>query len=98
MTTPSLAQLHRAIKVSEQIEKLQAELASILGTSGASSTGKRKYTKRASTEESAAEPAKKKRMMSPEAREKIAAAQRKRWAKSNKEKKAKAKSEAAKAE
>ncbi|MDB6119171.1 MAG: hypothetical protein JWO08_2952 [Verrucomicrobiaceae bacterium] len=104
MFTPSLAQLKKAITISEKIEALEAELQNILGGSATASTGKRKYTKRAVTPDGDAEEAsptksrKARKPMSPEAREKIAAAQRKRWAKSNKEKKAKAKTEAAKAE
>jgi hypothetical protein len=121
MSTPSLAQLHRAIKISEQIEALKAELSTVLGNGDASEPktkraytkkpgpkGKRKYTRKAAPEglteadavihplfgkakrkytkkgaatAEAPAPAKKKRTMSPEAREKIAAAQRKRWAK-----------------
>ena len=55
-TIPSVAQLHRAIKIAEQIQSLESELAAILGTAGGpvtksvastASTGKRKYTKRA---------------------------------------------------
>ena len=55
---PSVAQLHRAIKIAEQIQSLESELAAILGNASApvtksvaSSTSapkaKRKYTKRA---------------------------------------------------
>jgi hypothetical protein len=73
----SVSQLKRALKIAEKLEALQAELASVLGGSSI----KRKYTK----SDSSAAPAKKgKRTMSPEAREKIAAAQRKRWAKQKK--------------
>ena len=50
MPTPSIAQLNRAIAIQEQIEKLEAELQSILsGGTGAGNpapTGKRKYTKK----------------------------------------------------
>lgn len=85
--TPSVSQLKRAITVSEEIEKLQAELQSILGSPG-SSTGKRKYTKRAVAELSVElAPGKKKRTMSPEGRDKIIAAQKARWAKIKKTKK-----------
>ena len=69
----SVDQLKRALKISEEIQKLETEMASILWNTGASKstpvsakTGKRKYT------------------MSPEAREKIAVAQRARWAKQKK--------------
>jgi hypothetical protein len=72
---PSVSQLKRALKVAEKFEALEAELASILA--GSAKVG---------TKPSAAKPdgRKKKRTMSPEAREKIAAAQRKRWAKQKK--------------
>ena len=124
---PSVAQLHRAIKIAEQIQSLESELAAILGTAGAPVTksvaptasapkakrkytkksasvvsdgstaadavihplfgkAKRKYTKKAATTTESPAPAKKKFKMSPEAREKIAAAQRKRWAKVKKAK------------
>jgi hypothetical protein len=72
-STPTVDQLKRALVISEHIQKLETELASLLGGSG-----------------KAAEPAKAvikvksrggKRTMSAEAREKIAAAQRARWAK-----------------
>ena len=69
-TTPSLAQLQRAITISEQIEALQSQLASIFGgTSPAALTP--------------AKARKGKRTVSPEARAKMAAAQRARWAKRN---------------
>jgi hypothetical protein len=58
------AQLRRAVGIKEQIEKLEADLNRILGSSGASSF-------RGSSG---------RRNLSPEARERIAAAQRKRWA------------------
>ena len=97
MSTPSLAQLRRAISISEKIEALQAELQSILGTSGAAPSGKRKYTKRAvadaGTEEAAPAKKKKRKKMSEEGRAKIVAAQKARWAKIKKEKKAAAKAE-----
>ena len=98
MSTPSVAQLKRAIAVSEQIEKLQAELQSILGTTGAvAPTGKRKYTRRAVVgapaaegAEAAAAPAgkrkKRKVKMSAEGRARIVAAQKARWAKIKKAK------------
>jgi hypothetical protein len=72
MPTPSLDQLKRAIVISEQIEKLQAELAGIFG--GKSAPAKAAVSTTVKT--------KSKRTMSPEARERIAAAQRARWAKS----------------
>jgi hypothetical protein len=72
MPTPSINQIRRALQISEQIERLEAELASTLGNRAAEtpsiparavSTGGRK-----------------RRRMSKAAREKIAAAQRARWA------------------
>ena len=98
MSTPSLSQLHRAVKISEQIETLQAELQSILGTSGgAIGNAKRKYTKKAASAEastSTESPAsakktrkkRKKGKMSAEGRAAIVAAQKARWAKVKKEK------------
>jgi hypothetical protein len=72
--TPSIHQLQRAIAITEQIQNLEAELASILG--GALSPG---------TVPSGPKSRKKRRKMSAEAREKIAAAQRARWAKTKSE-------------
>lgn len=73
---PTTAQLKKAVIISEKLDALEAELAAILGSSS-------KSAKR--VKELKAPKAKKaKRVMSPEAREKIAAAQRKRWAKSKK--------------
>jgi len=69
---PSTQQLQRAIQLSEQIEKLETELKSLLAGNG-----------QAPAAATVSRPAKGKgkRMMSPEARERIAAAQRARWAK-----------------
>lgn len=71
---PSIAQLQRAIQISEQIERLEAELKSILSGTGGSVVIGPSVVK--------GPRAKGKRTMSPEARERIAAAQRARWAKS----------------
>jgi hypothetical protein len=60
----SVKQLKRAIVIRERVARLQAELSSILGTSAGSISGG----------------VKRRRKMSPAAREKIAAAQRRRWA------------------
>ncbi|SKB01753.1 hypothetical protein SAMN02745166_03449 [Prosthecobacter debontii] len=85
-TTPSLEQLKQAVKIREQIERLQAELNSILGGGGAR-RGRKPGTKTNDagddevSESAATGRKKKKRTMSAEAREKIAEAQRKRWAK-----------------
>jgi hypothetical protein len=92
---PSLGQLQRALKISEQIQELKAQLAGVLGNAvaqdgagAAAPKAKRKYTKKSAAPGGAA-PAKTKRTMSPEAREKIAAAQRARWAKQLKKSKKK---------
>lgn len=69
MSLPSAAQLRKAADLTEKIEKLQSELAALLGEGGAAPAKKGRGSKKA------------KRAMSAEAREKIAAAQRKRWAK-----------------
>ncbi len=74
-SVPSVHQLSRAIKIAEQIQELKAEMANVLGKAAEPQTT-RKYTKKAAP----AAPSKK-RVLSPEAREKIAAAQRARWAK-----------------
>ena len=73
---PTTSELKKAVIISEKLDVLNAELAAILG--GSSTPAK-------SVKASKAAKAKKtKRTMSPEAREKIAAAQRKRWAKQKK--------------
>lgn len=85
MNIPSVTQLKRAIVIAEKLEQLQQELADVLGESPAApKAGK------------GAKPVKVKktrREMSSEAREKIAAAQRKRWAKTKRAKKAEAPAE-----
>ena len=94
-TSPSLSQLKRAVQIAEQIEALRAELNGILGeapaTAAAAPTPARRGRKpKAETLALAAAAAsngaeaprvKRKYNMSPEAREKIAAAQKRRWAK-----------------
>jgi hypothetical protein len=77
---PTTAQLKQAVKLSEKLDALNAELNSLLG-------GSSKPAKTAK-EPKAPKAKKTKRTMSPEAKEKIAAAQRKRWAKSKKTQKA----------
>ncbi len=73
---PSAADLRQALKLTEKIEELQNELNALLGSeSSVASAPKPRKGKRGP------------RQMSPEAREKIAAAQRKRWAKSKRDKK-----------
>lgn len=75
--SPSIDQLSRAIEVKKQIEKLEAELAAILsGISAPRGAGRPPKAEKA--------PGRKKREMSAEAREKIAAAQRLRWSKQKK--------------
>lgn len=73
---PTTAQLKQAVKLSEKLDALNAELAAILGGSSAPA--------KSAKEPKAPKEKKTKRTMSPEAKEKIAAAQRKRWAKQKK--------------
>ncbi len=75
---PTSEQFKRAAAITEKIETLQAELAAIL--SGVGFKGSRK-----GLSDKADKP---KRQMSEDARNRIAAAQRKRWAKVKKAKKA----------
>ena len=84
---PTTAQLKKAVIISEKLDALEAELAAILGGSSAAS--------KASKEPKVPKAKKTKRIMSLEAREKIAAAQRKRWAKSKKADKKEAAKQAA---
>lgn len=97
MITPSVENLKRAIEVAEQIEKLQAELSAMFGGEAAkavvSTTGRRRG--RPAKADKPAKEKKPKRQMSEEARARIVAAQKKRWAKIKKEKKAEAKAEQA---
>lgn len=72
MPTPSIFQLKRALSIQEQIERLQAELQTLLGT------GATPWPKPTA---SAEKPAKKKSGMSAAGRARIAAAQKARWAK-----------------
>jgi hypothetical protein len=71
---PTLIQLKEAVTIAEQIEALQAKLASLVGGGGAV----------VSVPKAVSAPVAKpgKRTMSAEARARIAAAQRARWAKS----------------
>ncbi len=76
---PLVKRLKHALVLAEKIQALEAELASILGQSaGPSSTAAAVLSTRKT---------RKKRNLSPEAREKIAAAQRARWARVKKAKK-----------
>jgi hypothetical protein len=74
---PSVDQLTHALEITRQIEKLESELASILG-------GNFKVAKRFAKSDKVTPTGRKKRTMSPEAKEKIAAAQRLRWSKQKK--------------
>lgn len=76
-SSPSLNQLKRALEISEEIQKLEAELKAVLG--GGESSGGRVA---AAAPAAAKAGGRKRGKMSPEARERIAAAQRARWAKS----------------
>jgi len=83
--TISIEALKEAIKIKEQIAELEARLQKILGGEEAPKVKRgRKKASEAVLEESTeaeAKPAKKrKRKLSPEARERIAAAQKARWA------------------
>ena len=82
ISTPSIDRLKRAVEVAEQIEKLQSELASILGNQTAVSASPVATVAKVAKVATSKPAAKGKRTMSPEARERIAAAQRARWAKS----------------
>jgi hypothetical protein len=73
-TTPSIDQLKRAITISEQIQKLESELASILGASA-------RVSAPAKVAAAAAKPGRRRRGLSAEGRARIAAAQKARWAK-----------------
>ena len=84
--SPSVETLKRAIVISEQIEALQAELAALFG-------GKATKTKAAMGGKAATPAAPKaakkkkskaKRVLSPEARQRIIEAQKRRWAKQRK--------------
>jgi hypothetical protein len=97
---PTIDELKRALHLQEGIDLLKSELVSILGGRSSipvAYTGAKRGRKPGRKAKAAAaagdtvnngapagKKAKKKRVMSPEAREKIAAAQRKRWAKTKK--------------
>ena len=73
-SSPSIAQLKRALTISEQIQKLEAELAALFGASA-------KAPASAKTAAATAQPRRKKRGLSAAGRARIAAAQKARWAK-----------------
>jgi hypothetical protein len=83
MSSPSLSQLHRALKIQERIDELEAELKEVL-SAGASTTSF--HVGNGETPPRATKAKKKKSGMSPEGRARIAAAQRARWAKARGEK------------
>jgi hypothetical protein len=87
---PTVDSLKRAVELVGQIEKLQAEVVAILGGKAPKAAGKLGRRGRPAKAASADKP---KRQMSEEARARIVAAQKKRWAKIKKEKKAEAKGE-----
>jgi hypothetical protein len=73
MTTPSTTLLKRALAIAENIDRLQAQLASVLGNRATAAAT-------ISSPADVVKPGRKRRKMSAAAREKIAAAQRARWA------------------
>lgn len=89
---PNLEQLKRAALIAEQIEKLETELQAILGGGGAK-PGRKKKSVLDESGEAPVRKVKKKRNInfSEEARARIAAAQKARWARFRKDKKAEAK-------
>jgi hypothetical protein len=90
---PTVDSLKRAVELAGQIEKLQAELVAILGSKAPKAAGKPGRRGRPAKAVSADSAEKPKRQMSEAARARIVAAQKKRWAKIKKEKKAEAKGE-----
>jgi hypothetical protein len=79
MTTPSLENLLRATQIAQRIEQLQAELSAVLSSQQGGSSSQRFSENRSAGNQSVERRGP--RTMSPEARERIAAAQRARWAK-----------------
>lgn len=72
-TSPSVAQLKRALVIAEQIQKLEGELASLLGAPSSKSTHDATSLTAGKSDN--------KRSLSPAARARIVAAQKARWAK-----------------
>jgi hypothetical protein len=97
MEIPTTDTLKRAVEIAGQIEKLQAELVALLNGKAPQPSGKPGRRRGRPTKPdgavSAAKSVKPKRQMSEEARARIVAAQKKRWAKIKREKKAEAKTE-----
>jgi hypothetical protein len=73
----SVTQLQRALSLAQEIERLQGQLASVLGTSAPSSGA----AKRAGGPTGAPRKGKRRGTISPEGRARIIAAQKARWAK-----------------
>jgi len=81
---PSIADLKRAIEIAETTEKLQAQLAALVGGSSIATLTPKLTAAVPAKAAKAAKPAGRKggkRQLSPEARDRIATAQRARWAK-----------------
>jgi hypothetical protein len=82
MNIPTLDQLKRALHISETIERLQGELSSLFGRAGAKMLGVAESGMRMATRGiDSIEVTRKKPRFSQAARARIAAAQKKRWAK-----------------
>lgn len=77
-TVPSLETLKQATIIAEKIQALQAELESLLA--GGETVKRRGRPAKAKTETVESEAAPKKRTISEEGRQRIIAAQKKRWA------------------
>jgi len=71
---PTIANLQRAVAIAEKIQELESQLASILGSPAQPTVAKARQATTKSVRG-------RKRTMSPEARARIAAAQKARWAK-----------------
>lgn len=85
---PSSSQLARALEISQQLESLESELQSILQGVGSAPAAAATYTPRAAAPSVFSAPAVKsgrggKRTISAASRQKMAEAQRRRWAKSS---------------
>ena len=80
--SPSVASLRRAIEITEKIQSLEAELKAVLSGAAAPAAAARAPK----ADAPAKVKGKKKRVMSPEARARIVAAQKARWAKVRAEK------------
>ncbi len=88
MSLPTPENLKRAVEIVGKIESLKAELTALLyGGKPAKTPGKRGRPAKAAKAVKAPKAAKPKRQLSEEARARIIAAQKKRWAKVKKAKK-----------